>query len=89
MDRILQRITAMSDEEFKQKITQYRDDEVAVALRHIQDTVAQQGPLLSFSFGEFFEIMNIKSHLHVLPEEFEDYVIAGCAANDERFALAA
>jgi hypothetical protein len=89
IEKILLKIRQMPDEEFAEKLMQYREDEVAATLRKIQDVVAQDDVSQSFFIEKFFRVMNTKPKLHISPEEFEAYLIAACAANDERFALAA
>lgn len=89
IERVLLKIEQMSDADFAAKLKQYRDDEVAVAIRTIQDAVARETEASWSSFEKMFEIMSMGHTLHVLPEHFEEYAFAWYAANDSRFCLAA
>ena len=85
--KILEKIRQMSDKEFALKIEQYRGDEVAMAVRYIEETVSEN-KTSSFVLAKMFALIPIDFEFHPSYEYFEADAIIN-AANDERFCLAA
>lgn len=85
--KILEKLHQMSDKEFALKIEQYRGDEVAMTIRHIEETVLED-KAFNFVLAKMFALIPTDFEFHPSYEYFEADAIIN-AANDERFCLAA
>lgn len=86
--RIMQQVAQMSDEQFARKIYAYREDEVALTLRHLEEMAHYEK--FEFFINEFFSMKGSGISIQIEVDLFESYSLAlQRAANDERFCLAA
>ncbi|MDX4955873.1 hypothetical protein [Delftia acidovorans] len=88
LDLAIEEIRAMSRDELIAELAAHRDTDIAVSIRELERT-AQLSKYLSGKLENLISIIGLDEILEVRSYDFLGHLLELCAANDERFALAA